>query len=147
VFVVGLCSISAVSFTHATVKVLGYKTNAAHITLVALFFSVYQSSIGPFFWIYIPEILKIKDICYSMAFLWGTQLCIALTFLSKDLLYADIIYYFAFSFSSLGVAWLFHRFGVETKGVAWAVVAELLLADSLLKDPDISDAKEDSLVQ
>lgn len=147
VFVVGLCSISAITFTHAAIKVLGHDTDAAHITLVSLFFCVYQCSIGPFFWIYIPEILKIKDICYPMAFSWGTQLCIALTFLSKDLPYADVVYYFAFSLSSLGVAWLFHRYAIETKGVAWAVVAESLLADRYPESADSLDACEKISIQ
>jgi hypothetical protein len=124
VFVVGLCALSLITLVHAVVKLVGSDNNAAHITLVSMFFCTYQGSIGPFFWIYIPEVLKIRDVCYPMAVLWGTQLLLSSAFTFKSTPYADSIIYIVFSACSLVCAALFKWYAVETKGVRWTDVAE-----------------------
>lgn len=137
VFVIGLGILSAISLTHAIVKLTGNDSNTVHIALVSLLFCAYQSSIGPFFWIYIPEILKIKNICYSMAIMWFIQLVSALSFRQKGY---DTFFYFGFSLCSFVSAVLISKYAVETKGVPWTIVNRLLRdsPESLMDSADYS---------
>jgi hypothetical protein len=127
VFVMGLASISIIYFIHALVKLTVAETDASHILLQCLFFSVYQCTIGPFYWIYVPEVLKIKDFCYPMACMWGVQFVTALSYSMKDKPNVDSVFYLLFSAISLVMAVLIHKFAVETKGKPWIVVATLLI--------------------
>lgn len=126
VFVVGLCLLGAINFIHGTVKVVDSETDTTHITLVYLFFCVYQSTIGPFYWVYIPEVLKIKDINYPMACLWGVQFITAITFTFKSHGQGDTAFYYIFSIFCLISAALIQKFAVETQGRPWASISPLL---------------------
>lgn len=123
VFVVGLCLLGVINLIHALIKVAGSETDVSHITLIFLFFCVYQCTVGPFYWIYLPEVLKIKDICYPMAFMWGIQCVTAITFTFKYRHGADESYYFVFGSFSLIMACLIHRYAIETKARPWNIIA------------------------
>lgn len=136
-YIVGLCILSSISFTHAILKFSGNDASVAHIILVSVFCCVYQSTIGPFYWIYIPEVLKIKDMCYPMACLWFTQLVLSLAFNLRNLPQGDGVFYTLFGSFSLLFAGLIYRFSVETKGVPWIVVVDRLLGDSQTPRPSV----------
>mmetsp|Transcript_572 Transcript_572/g.880 ORF Transcript_572/g.880 Transcript_572/m.880 type:complete len:453 (+) Transcript_572:2751-4109(+) len=137
VFVAGFGCLSVISFIHGILKLGKADTDASHIVLVTLFFCVFQSTIGPFFWIYIPEVLKIKDICYPMACLWFAQLVCALFYNFKHKPHADEIFYMLFGSFSLISALLISKFAIETKGVPWTVVVSRLVGDSSGLNPSM----------
>jgi hypothetical protein len=139
VFVFGLCTISAINFTHGTINSLGYRGGTPYIILELLFFCAYQSTIGPFFWIYIAEVIKIKDLCYPMAVFWGIQLTTSLVFILETGTTVGIFFYFFFASCSLVFALLIHLFAVETKGVNWKVIAERLLGDEASSKAESED--------
>jgi hypothetical protein len=101
-----------------------YDSTIPHTVLASLFIFAFMSSVGPFFWIYIPELLKIDDFCYPMTCLWSTQALMALVF-SFQL--DSAIYYFLFSALSLILAGLIYRFAIETREVNWTDPEETLI--------------------
>jgi hypothetical protein len=142
VFVYGLCTISVLNFTHGVLSSLDYHNATAHIILELLFFCAYQSSIGPFFWIYIAEVIKIKDLCYPMGVFWGIQLTTSLVFILESGRVVGTFFYFFFASCSLVFALLIHRFAIETKGVNWKVIAERLLGDEASSQAESEDMSE-----
>lgn len=130
VFMLGLCVISALSITHAALILTGNDSDLSHTVVVIVLIFVYESTIGPFFWIYIPEILKIKDICYPTSILWGIQLINSCTFTFIQNPGEDAILYIVLSTCSLVFAGLIYRLAVETKGVSWTEVVERLIGES-----------------
>jgi MFS family permease len=114
VFVVGLIAMSCITLVHGVLLVSSSHTETAHTILVALFIFAFMSSVGPFFWIYIPELLKIDDLCYPLICLWSTQILMTVVYI-LDLSNA-YPYYFLFSALSLVLAGFIHRFAIETSG-------------------------------
>jgi hypothetical protein len=86
-----------------------------------------MGTVGPFFWIYMPELLRINDLSYPMICLWSTQLVIRLI-LTID---SSLGHVFQILLSSLSLvsAGLIFRFGIETRGVNWADSSDLLMTD------------------
>jgi hypothetical protein len=124
--VVGLCLISAITLAHAVLLQLQLSSGPAYTALVILFYCVYQSSIGPFYWIYLPELMKIKDICYPLMCMEFCSLCVLFVFFFQDSPYDNPINYYAFGAVNLVTAGLIHWLAVETKGVKWTEVVERL---------------------
>jgi hypothetical protein len=85
-------------------------------------------------------VLKIRDICYPMAVLWGTQLLQASAFSFKRSPYSDSILYLVFSACSLICAVLIKKYAVETKGVGWVEVAERFSMDESLGSLENAEA-------
>jgi hypothetical protein len=111
----------------------GNETDTVHLALVLVFFIAFQSSIGTFYWIYIPELLKINDFCYPMVCLWGTQFLISMTFSFSNGPSGGAYFYITFSLASAIFAALIHIFGIETKGVRWTEIARELLDYSTIR--------------
>mmetsp|Transcript_9234 Transcript_9234/g.17568 ORF Transcript_9234/g.17568 Transcript_9234/m.17568 type:complete len:427 (+) Transcript_9234:305-1585(+) len=126
VFVIGLCAIGMINFIHGFVKAIGADSDESHIVLVFLFFCAFQSTVGPFYWIYLPEVLKMKEISYPMSLMWGIQCVTAVAFAYKKKPEADTVYYFVFSYFSFVSALLISRYAIETKGRPWTVIVPML---------------------
>jgi hypothetical protein len=106
---------------------LGVDQDKVALLSIPIFVICFMGAVGPYFWIYMPELLRINELSYPMICLSSTQLVMRLI-LTIDSSLARV-FLIIFPSLSLVSAGLIFRLGIETRGVIWGDSSDSLMTD------------------
>jgi hypothetical protein len=125
--VIGTCAVNIIIISFGICIILGVDQDKLALIFIPVFVIVFMGTVGPFFWIYMPELLNINEFSYPMICLWSTQLVMLLVFtINSSLGHVFLIIFPSLSLVSAG---LIFRLGIETRGANWGDSSDSLMTD------------------
>jgi MFS family permease len=126
-FAGGACALNCIAIVFGVLIMLGFHLETLQSIFIPPYVLIFMGTVGPFFWIYMPELLKINELSYPMICLWSTQLVMMIVFYAGSS--PSHVFLVIFPSLSLFSAGLIFRIGIETRGVNWADSSDTLMTD------------------
>mmetsp|Transcript_19796 Transcript_19796/g.36507 ORF Transcript_19796/g.36507 Transcript_19796/m.36507 type:complete len:460 (+) Transcript_19796:9614-10993(+) len=112
--------------------------NLADGFILFMILASFEIGIGTFYWIYLPELLKVRRISLGISVYWGIEVVMSGIYYLKHYYFTTSIVYYAHGVLNVILAAILHFIGIETLGRGWRAIEEI--SDDHSSEEDIYES-------
>lgn len=100
--------------------IIQYKSDSPwSVIVLLLILASFELGLGTFYWLYLPELTKVRRISLSVSVYWGVEVLMSLIYYLKNYYFTTYSLYYAHGLLNILLAVVIHCIGVETLGSSW----------------------------